>query len=212
MEEKGRGGGEDQRLWLHASLFAPHVWELLLVCFCLCSSRVDISSVPDSLCCYSVSTLEARALLQPHHLQTGSAKRRHHTEGGANPSWAEGKTGTHAQTHVSIHPSEHKYLTKALAVWQTGCSCLWTKPVHWRGCVSIVRLMCWVNQHTAWANYRLCMKLSGEEQVHTLCMHVCVSGCVCLCQNVRHTTASLLGVVFLYVSPEHQPVSLLSPT
>lgn len=123
VEEKGGGGGEDQRMWLHASLSAPHVWELLLVCFCLCSSRVDISSVPGSLCRYSVNPLEAGVLLQPRHLQTGSEERRHHAEGGANLSGAEGKTGAQAQTHASIHPSEHRHLTKALAVRQTGCSC-----------------------------------------------------------------------------------------
>ena len=96
-------------MWLYASLFAPHVWELLLVCFCLCSSRVDISFVPDSLCCYSVNPLEAGALLQPRHLQTGSEERRHHAEGGANLSGASGKTGTHAQAHVSMHPSERTH-------------------------------------------------------------------------------------------------------
>lgn len=103
VEEKGRGGGEDKRMWLCASLFAPYVWELLLVCFCLCFSRVDISFVPSSLCCYSVNPLEAEVLLQPHHLQTGSKEGRHHVEGGANLSGAWGKIGT----HVSIHPSEH---------------------------------------------------------------------------------------------------------
>ena len=88
VEEKGRGGGEDQRMWLYASLFAPHVWELLSVRFCLCSSRVDISFVPITLCCYSVNPLEAGALLQPRHLQTGSEERRHHTGRGANLSGA----------------------------------------------------------------------------------------------------------------------------
>lgn len=84
-------------------VWAPCVWELLLVCFCLCSSRVDISFVPSSLCCYSVNPLEAEALLQPRHLQTGSEERRHHAEGGANHSGALGKTAPHACTH----PSEH---------------------------------------------------------------------------------------------------------
>lgn len=64
---------------------------------------------------------------------------------------------------------------------QTGCSCLGTKLFRLRGRVSIVRLMCWVNQHTAWANYHLCMKLSGDEQLHTQCAHMCTL-CVCACE------------------------------
>lgn len=64
---KKKVGGEDQRIWLCASLSASHVWELLLVCLSLRSSRVDISFVPAILCCYSVNPLEAGAL-QPHPL------------------------------------------------------------------------------------------------------------------------------------------------
>lgn len=104
MEEEGRGGGEDQRMWLHASLFVPHVWELLLVRFCLRSCRLDISFVPGGLRCYSVNSPEARVLLQPCHLQTWSEERRHHVEGGANLSGLTGRkknknTGSHTQSH-----------------------------------------------------------------------------------------------------------------
>lgn len=87
-------------MWLYASLFAPHMWELLLVRFCLRSSRVDISFVPGSLCCYSANPLEAGALLQPRHLQTGSEERRHHAEGGANLGGAFRKRRTHVHKHV----------------------------------------------------------------------------------------------------------------
>lgn len=197
-------------MWLHASLFAPHVWELLLVCFCLCYSRVDISFVPNSLRCYSVNTLETWLLLQPRYLQTGSAMRRHRVQEGANLSGAEEKTGSHAQTHVCIQLTVHKYLTKALAVWQTGCSCLWSKPFHWRGRVSIVRLMCWVSQRTAWANYHLCMKLSGEEQVHTLRMHMCVF--VSECQTHRCVPACCCLFICVSRTPTCLATLSLSPS
>ena len=100
MEEKGRGGGEDQRMWLYASLFVLHVWELLLVCFCLCSSRVDISIMHGSLCCYSVNPPEAGALLQPRHLQTGSEERRRLAEGSASLSGASGGKQAHMYKHM----------------------------------------------------------------------------------------------------------------
>ena len=78
---------------------------------------------------------------------------------------SEGLRGTRAQAHAR---------RRALAVRQTGCSCFWT-------------LMCRVNQHTAWANYRLPMKLSGGEQVHTQRMHVR--------QNLRHCRLLSLFII-----------------
>lgn len=206
-----RGSGEDQHMWLHASLFAPHVWELLLVCFCVRYSRVDISFVLDSLCCYSVNPLEAWLLLQPRCLQTGSRKRRHRVEEGANLSGAEEQTGSHVQTHVSIQITEHVLNKNPLlcdkqaahAFIQSHSPDVVVCPL-WGWCVESVSVQHELIITSVWS----CL----ERSRYTPC--ACV--CVCLCQNVRHTAVSLLAVVFLYVSPEHQPVSLhflsLSPS
>lgn len=210
MEEEGRGGGEDQRMWLHASLFVPHVWELLLVRFCLRSCRLDISFVPGGLRCYSVNSPEARVLLQPCHLQTWSEERRHHVEGGANLSGLTGrkkkkKTGSHTQSHkhkpIWANTKQKPWLwykQAAHALEQSRFIDVVVCPLlGW--CAERTRIQHELIITSVWS----CLKKSR----YTPTLHVPV--CLCFvseCQT-HHCVFSLHCLfLYIYISPVHQPV------
>lgn len=178
--------------------FAPHVWELLLVCFCLCSSRTDISFVPGSPCCYSVSPLEAGALLQPRHLQTGSEERRHHAEGGANLSGVWGKTGSpytntckHAP-NVSTHTEQKpllrdKQAAHAFEHWRVGSSSIQHE---------LIITSVWI-----------CLERS--RYTPSACMCVCLS--VCVCARMSDTPPCLCLVLSLFIYLQNTSLSYMLP-
>lgn len=98
-------------------LFAPHVWELLLACSSLRSSRVDISFVPSSLCCYSVNPpggrIAASALPPPDWVRGEETL----CGGRCKSQWGFRKySHTCMSTHLSTHTKTPRCETNRLLV------------------------------------------------------------------------------------------------
>lgn len=118
-----------QRIQTNAPTWLAWLFVRRPVCGSCCCSRLDVSFVPGSVCCYSVkSPRRKERSLQPRHLQTGSEVKRRCGKGGANLSGAVNECGggegvfecgcTH--THTLIWACTHM-ANKKLPERQTSC-------------------------------------------------------------------------------------------
>lgn len=129
-------------------------------------------------CCFSLAT--------PRLGQTSEDTRR---ERGANLSRAEEKRNRHTCTNACTCTPVWAHALNKPALCDKQAAHAFEQSCSIDAVACPLCLICWVNQDTAWVNYHLCMKLSGEEQVHTQCLDLC--GWVCVCVRMSDTPLRL---------------------
>lgn len=123
--------------------------------FCWCASVCVLTGWTSALCPGARAVTQWIPWRQEHCFSLANSRVGQRT---GDTTRREVQTSMGLKAHVHMHPSEHT-LKKMPSLWDK-------QTAH--------ALMSWIRQHTAWANYHLSMKLSGEEQA---CACVFVSEC-----------------------------------